>query len=258
MTATTEDLTRIHDALKAAEAVLEQFTPGSIEASFKQGDDPLTKADLAVDELLHELLPRDGEGWLSEETADDSNRLSCSRVWVGDPIDGTREFVEGLPQWCVSIGLVRDGQAIAGGIVNPAAGELILGAPGHGVTLNGAEVTQWPTTLDGGEVLASNSEIKRGEWDRFMNRAFAVVPMGSVAYKLARVGAGLAEATWTLVPKNEWDIAAGVAIVQAAGGYVGRLDGSEPTFNNPSPKYDGLIAAAPGLDRAVLDMIGPL
>ena len=218
----------------------------------------MTKADLAVDALLHEILPRNGEGWLSEETADDSTRLSCSRVWVVDPIDGTREFVEGLPQWCVSIGLVRDGQAIAGGIVNPAAGELILGAPGHGVMLDGATVTEWPTTLDGGEVLASNSEIKRGEWDRFMDRSFAVVPMGSVAYKLARVGAGLAEATWTLVPKNEWDIAAGVAIVQAAGGYVGRLDGSEPTFNNPSPKYDGLIAAAPGLDRAVLDMIGPL
>lgn len=254
----TEDLERIHAALMAASKVLEQFTPGAIDASFKQGDDPLTKADLAVDALLHEILPREGEGWLSEETADDARRLSCRRVWVVDPIDGTREFVEGLPQWCVSIGLVEDGRAIAGGIVNPAADELILGAPDYGVTLNGDAVTTWPTSLVGGEVLASNSEIKRGEWDRFLDGTFRVVPMGSVAYKLARVGAGLAEATWTLVPKNEWDIAAGVAIVQAAGGFVCRLDRSEPTFNNPSPKYDGLIAAAPGLEHAVLETLGDI
>ena len=88
-----------------------------------------------MDGLLRQMLPRPGEGWLSEETGDDRERLSCARVWVVDPIDGTREFIDGVPEWCVSIGLVEDGIAVAGGILNPATGETVLGGAGLGVTL---------------------------------------------------------------------------------------------------------------------------
>lgn len=252
----TPDLERIEHALNLAAKALEPFTPGAIEAAYKHGDDPITEADLAVDTVLREALPDDGEGWLSEETKDTPERLEMSRLWVVDPIDGTREFVQGLPQWCVSIGLVVDGVPVAGGVVNPAADELILGALGHGVTLNGEPVTEWPSCLAGGEVLASNSEIKRGEWDEFMDLEFDVVPMGSVAYKLARVGAGMAPATWTLVPKNEWDVAAGVAIVHSARGRVITLDdGEAPRFNRRDTLFKGLIASGPGLHEEVLSVV---
>ena len=108
------DLARIEDALRTAGEVLQRFTPGAIDVELKSGGDPVTEADMAVNEALERILPREGEGWLSEETVDDPARLDCRRVWVVDPIDGTREFIHGIPEWCVSIGLVEDGQPVAG------------------------------------------------------------------------------------------------------------------------------------------------
>ncbi|MEA2024493.1 MAG: inositol monophosphatase family protein, partial [Actinomycetota bacterium] len=100
------------------------------------------------------------------------------------------------------------------------------------------------TSLSDAVILASRSEMRRGEWDRFIDEPFTVVPMGSVAYKFALVAAGRADATWTLVPKHEWDVAAGAALVGAAGGWTALPDGSSPTWNNPDPLIDGLIAAS--------------
>jgi myo-inositol-1(or 4)-monophosphatase len=213
--------------------------------------DELTEADEAVDTFLRESLPRAGEGWLSEETRDSAERLDRSRVWVVDPLDGTREFVKGIPEWCVSIGLVEEGRAVAGGIYSPSADQLVLGAVGAGVTLNGSAVTvTGRNELAGASVLASRSEVGRGEWDRFDGSGFEVVPCGSVAYKLALVAAGLADATWTLVPKNEWDVVAGVALVEAAGGACVHADGIRPTFNNPSTLLPNLLAGPAGLQDA--------
>ena len=250
----TEDLARIELALRKAAETLEQFTPGSIDYRFKEGDDPITAADTAVDDVLRAVLPSSGEGWLSEETADDASRLECERVWVVDPIDGTREFVAGIPEWCVSIGLVERGAPVAGGILNPATGELFLGSIETGLRYSHGPVSH-PATLAGHRVLASRSEVKRGEWERFGHKAFDVVPTGSVAYKLARVAAGKAAATWTLVPKHEWDVAAGAALVLSIGGAVRTLDGERPDFNHAAPKLDGLIAAAPRLIDEVLAAI---
>ncbi|MEA2558504.1 MAG: monophosphatase [Acidobacteriota bacterium] len=243
----TEELQRIGEALQEALAVLRRFTPGDVAARRKSGDDPtdpVTEADMQVDALLRRLLPRDGEGWLSEETTDDLSRLDRRRVWVVDPLDGTREFVEGIPEWSVSVGLVVDGEPVAGGICNPATGELILGAKGMGVTLNGqpAQVSG-RERLEGATVVASRSEVKRGEWAGYRGGAFEMRPTGSVAYKLGLVAAGLVDATWTLTPKHEWDVAAGVALVLAAGGVVFP---AEP-FNRPKPKLTRLIAAPPQL-----------
>src|SRR5438309_5580019 len=215
----SEILQRIQVALEAAREVLGRFTAGDIEAEYKAGHDPVTEADRLVDALLRDNLLRTGEGWLSEETVDDFSRLQSERVWVVDPLDGTREFVSGIPEFCVSIAMVENGRPIAGGICNPATNEIFLGSLETGVAYNGepARASQ-KTTLDGALVLASRSEVKRGEWKQFVNAPFKIRPMGSVAYKLALVSAGLADATFTLTPKNEWDIAAGAALVQSAGG----------------------------------------
>ncbi len=243
-----DDVAHIQEALERARAAFQRFTPGEVAARYKQGDDPVTEADTTVDTLLRELLPRDGDGWLSEETRDDPVRLERRRVWVVDPLDGTREFVSGIPEWCVSIGLVVDGEPIAGGICNPVTGETIVGARGLGVTLNGspATVTGRPT-LDGAQVVASRSEVKRGEWEGYREDLFEIRPMGSVAYKLGLVAAGRVDATWTLTPKHEWDVAAGVALVLAAGGAIVTGAPQETRFNRARPRLTRLIAANPVL-----------
>lgn len=242
------DLDRIAAALEAAAGVLSAFTPGEVAARKKAGGSPVTEADTQVNEVLYGLLPRPGEGWLSEETADSPERLGRHRVWVVDPLDGTKEFVEGLPEWCVSIGLVENGQAVAGGILNPATGETFLGALETGVWRNGVPVTvSARPSLAGARVLASRSEVRRGEWRPFEAAGFAVEPLGSVAYKLALVAAGLAEATWTLVPKNEWDVAAGVALIAAGGGVTYVSDGSPCRFNRVDTLFPGLISCPPKL-----------
>ncbi len=200
---TSEILGRIQEALEIAVNAISPFVSGETKTDFKQGDDPVTEADRVANGALRDILVRDSEGWLSEESADDLTRLKKARVWVVDPIDGTREFVAGIPEWCVSIGLIENGHAIAGGICNPSTGETFLGSLGSGVTYNGNEAcASRRKTLSGATVLASRSEVKRGDWERFRNGPFAIRPMGSVAYKLALVAAGLADATWTLLSKT--------------------------------------------------------
>src|ERR1035438_5875796 len=130
-------LQRIAAALEASRPVFGRFTPGSIETEYKSGQDPVTEADRALDAVLRRELLREGEGWLSEESVDDPVRLQRSRVWVVDPLDGTREFVKGIPEFCVSIGFVENGRPVAGGIYNPATDETFLGSIESGVTYNG-------------------------------------------------------------------------------------------------------------------------
>jgi myo-inositol-1(or 4)-monophosphatase len=257
-----DTLQRIQSALEAARAVFSRFTSGAIAAEYKAGHDPVTEADRAVDTVLRQELLRDGEGWLSEESVDDLSRLEKDRVWVVDPLDGTREFVVGIPEFCVSIAMVEQGRAVAGGICNPATGETFVGSLETGLTYNGepAHVSQ-RKILEGALVLASRSEVKRGEWKLFGNVPFKVQPMGSVAYKLARVAAGLADVTFTLTPKHEWDVAAGAALVESAGGFVGTLQATPFRCNNKNTLISGLVAGAPGLRDelfAVLESKAPL
>jgi myo-inositol-1(or 4)-monophosphatase len=253
-----EIIERIHEALNAAASALAPFTAGAIEPEYKSAGDPVTEADRAVNAALHKILLRPGEGWLSEESADDRLRLSSNHVWIVDPLDGTREFVAGIPEWCVSIGWALSGRATAGGILNPATGETFMGSLRTGFTYNGktAETTQ-TGSLEGALILASRSEVNRGEWDRFKGNSFSIQPMGSVAYKLARVAAGMADATWTLTPKHEWDVAAGVALVEAAHGETSDIHNERLTFNNPSPLIPGLLACGPHLGRQIADVIAP-
>src|SRR5438477_8633592 len=229
-------LKRIQSALEAARQILGRFTAGGIEAEYKAGHDPVTEADRRVDAILRKELLRNGEGWLSEESLDDLARLEASRVWVVDPLDGTREFVAGIPEFCVSVAMVERGKPVAGGIYNPATNETFVGSIASGITYNGepAHASQ-RNSLDGALVLASRSETKRGEWKEFESAPFKIQPMGSVAYKLARVAAGLADITFTLVPKHEWDIAGGAALVLSSGGRVRTKWKAELSCNRQNP-----------------------
>ncbi len=251
-------LERIHAAIEASRPVFARFTPGAIETEYKVGHDPVTEADRALDAALRKELLREDEGWLSEESVDDPVRLQRSRVWVVDPLDGTREFVKGIPEFCVSIGYVENGRPVAGGIHNPATDETFLGSIDSGVSYNGkpAQASQ-RKSLTGALVLASRSEVKRREWKAFENSSLSIRPMGSVAYKLALVSAGLADVTFTLTPKNEWDVVAGAALVESAGGFVSTLEKTNLTANRRDPLLSGLLACGPFLKDELLALLEP-
>lgn len=245
MIALEADRQRALGALQQAFVVLRRHAANPVPYTTKPGAGPVTAADHEVDALLRGSLPLPGDGWLSEESLDDQQRLSCRRVWVVDPLDGTRDFIAGRPEYSVSIALLVDGRPALGVVGNPASGITVHGGPDLGLCLQGPLPPPVGSTAVM-RVLCSRSEWRRGEW-RAIEAAGAVVqPLGSVAYKLALVAAGFADASWTLQPKSEWDVAAGAALVLAAGGEVW-LPAPQPLgWNRRRPRFPGFCACGPG------------
>lgn len=243
-------------AVREAGAAVERIAAEGYETARKARGSPVTEADLEANRILHERLlgAFPGDGWLSEETRDDPGRLKCRRVWVVDPIDGTKEFIKGLPEYAVSVALVGDGEGIFGAVYNPRTDEYFSAAKGEGAKLNGETIRADRPLPEMPAILASRTEIGRGEWKAF--EPFAEVkPVGSIAYKLALIAAGRADGTFSLGPKNEWDIAAGVVLVREAGGRVMDRAGEAARFNNEDPKVNGIVAATASGEDAVLEMI---
>lgn len=228
---------------QAGQAIFQMAAEG-FETAYKANEDPVTTADLKADSILKEGLLRNfpGTGWLSEETRDDHTRLDKELVWVVDPIDGTKEFVSGIPEYAVSVALVERGEPVLSAVYNPAAEELFTAAKGQGAWLNGEPISAGHAMGEKLVLLASRSEVKRGEFEPFEPVA-EIRPCGSIAYKLALIAVGVADATFSLGPKNEWDIAAGVLLVSEAGGCVADKKGKIFTFNQPSTLVDGIVAA---------------
>jgi myo-inositol-1(or 4)-monophosphatase len=190
--------------------------------------DPLTEADTAADAILSAHLRGRfaGFGWLSEETADDQSRRDSAYAWIVDPLDGTREFTLRVPEFVVSVGLVHEGRPVLGVLHNPITGELYAGVVGEGATLDGVPIrVSGHPAVQGARVVCSRTEMKKGMFAPWEDR-LALVPLGSVAYKFGKVAAGQAEATFTPQPRNAWDIAGGVALVEAAGGRTSDCDGN--------------------------------
>ena len=231
-------------ARAAGEILRGHWRRGGYEIGSKGKDNPVTQADLEADRTLKKLLhdPFPEYGWLSEETADSEARLGCRRVWIVDPLDGTKEFIKGIPEFCVAIALVEEGDPILGVTYNPITREMFWSARGRGCHLNSspARVTR-TRVLRRANVLASRSETARGEWEVFHGR-LKVSPTGSVAYKLALVAAGKGDATFTRSPKSEWDIASGAALLAEAGGTMTDIHGTPIRFNQRHVKVAGMIA----------------
>lgn len=244
---------------RAAGAAVMGYYRSSFEVTDKKPDNPVTDADFAADTLLKEqLMARlPAAGWLSEETVDNAERLNKKYVWVVDPLDGTKEFVMGIPEFSISVALVEDGQPILAVILNPAASELYYGERGGGVFYNDRPAfVSARAELQGATVDASRSERKRGEFEPFEDLVH-VRTMGSIAYKLARIAAGQTDATWSRGPKNEWDICAGTLLVQEAGGCCVNLDDEPYVFNRPKTLVNGIIADNGFLHGEILATLAP-
>lgn len=245
-------------AMCAGDAIMEVYQT-AFSVDIKSPDQPVTEADrrsnVVIYNHIHQNFPQDG--WLSEETVDDEIRLKKNRVWIVDPLDGTKEFISKVPEFAVSIGLQIDGEAVVGVIYNPVTKEMFSAQKGGGAFLNGMPIrVSEQSQLLKAVVLASRSESKRGEWKPYEGE-FIISPSGGMAHKMTQVASGKADASFSLTPKNEWDFCAGVILVQEAGGRATLPSGEALIFNKQSPLVPGILYSNKNLYDAFLNRIHP-
>jgi len=214
---------------------------------------PVCDADLEVDGLLRASLGAidPGAGWLSEETADTVHRLGVSRVWVVDPIDGTRDYLRGRRGWAASAALVEDGAVRLGTLAAPARNEYWIAQAGHGATRNGR------TLRAGSRTLLTGARVPAEQLPRNDNDLVMVEKPNSIALRMAMVAADEADLVATVRWGNEWDIAAAAIICQEAGAMVTDALGDPLLFNRPRPTAFGLLCAAPGIHAAATERLAP-
>jgi myo-inositol-1(or 4)-monophosphatase len=232
-------------ALQAGEALRRYRASGQLQVMRKTTDEPVTPADLEADAIIRGGLAQAfaNDALFTEESSDSPARLGTSRVWIVDPLDSTSNYIGGGDEYSVSIGLAIDGQPVLGVVYNPTRDELMAGCLGGGVTLNGAPVrTSCVTELSQVRLTISRKELQRGLPSGLP--PLRLRPVASMAYKLARVAAGLDDGAVSFKRRKEWGTCAGVALVLAAGGRATLLDGDAITFNRAEPKQArGMLAA---------------
>jgi myo-inositol-1(or 4)-monophosphatase len=237
----------LSEILRDAGAIVRRAAQQPIASVAKPDGSPVTAADRAVDDFLHRALQRlvPGSAWLSEETADDSARLAAESVWIVDPIDGTEQFLRGIPELAISIALVERGRPVAAAVANPMRDEDGIWIHGTAPVFRNLDAHAEPTSLDEAEAIVSRTESHEGDLRGLEGVARALRPVGSAAYKLLRVAAGADALTFSLRPKMEWDVCGGAALVLAAGQAYLRLDGEGLAFNQPEPRITAGAVAGP-------------
>jgi myo-inositol-1(or 4)-monophosphatase len=249
------DYALLKEAVKDAGALALTFFRREIAVKRKHDGTEVSEADLAVDAALKLTLERarPDYGWLSEETEDGPKRLKQSRVWMIDPIDGTNAFLRHIPEWTVSAALVEGGRPIIGIVFNPARQEFFHAVRGQGAFLNSKPIhVSGQNTLEGAHLIASGGLFKKKIWSEPWPEV-ETAWVNSVAYRLALVACGRADATVSLSAKAEWDLAAGTLIVEEAGGSVTNHHGEPFLYNRPVPRFSGLVAAPPKLHAHLIE-----
>jgi myo-inositol-1(or 4)-monophosphatase len=230
------------------------FKPLEIQSKGEAG--PVTNVDHAVNAMLELKLlsKRPDYGWLSEESPDrPEHRIGKERTFMLDPIDGTAALIGKIPQWTISIGIVDGERAFAGVVYNPMTDEMFAGAVGHGATLNGRPIHVSETgSLDGARMIGQKNRFADKKWPAPWPK-LEIIERQSIAYRMALVAAGLGDATILFGWKHEWDVAAGTAIVEAAGGAATDLWGDPLSFNNENPRVPGVAAAGAELHPLLIE-----
>ncbi|HXV68370.1 MAG TPA: 3'(2'),5'-bisphosphate nucleotidase CysQ [Nitrospira sp.] len=238
------ELDILSETIRTAGAEAVRLATDGFETHTKPDRSPVTSADLAVNQILRSyLLARfPADGWLSEESPDDAARLQKTRVWVVDPIDGTKAFIQGEPEFCISVALVQERRPVVAAIFNPSTNELFSATRGGGLHLNHEPVSPSEHLKDHPPVLAvSPWEQHLGRF-KSLDEQVASRPMRSIAWALALAASGRIHAVATFEVENEWDVAAGTLLVEEAGGSMHDGEGQDLSFNRPEPRYRGIIA----------------
>jgi myo-inositol-1(or 4)-monophosphatase len=242
-------------AVREAGALALKTFRGELKSWIKGGTSPVSEADLAVDALLRErLLAIHDVGWLSEETDDDPARLGETDVWVVDPIDGTRAYLAGLPDWAISAALVSGGRPIVAALYAPVTDELFLSIAGRGATVNGT-----PIETSVGDQLAgatfSGAKRRLDSLAAVEPRIESVPRVPSLALRLARVATGALDGTFAAPNSHDWDLAAADLLVHEAGGLLTTLTGQSVIYNRPHPVHEALVAAGRARHAVLLGLI---
>ena len=245
-------------AAKEAGEIVMRYYRNSYNIHEKSPDNPVTTADLMANhqirEIIYHTFPDDG--WLSEETEDSPDRLAKSRVWVIDPIDGTEEFIAGIPEFAISIALVVEGTPVIGVLHNPATAELFYAYAGGGAFCNGTPIySSSCRCLKQASMLVSQTEYQKGLLAELIPLVAEIQHLGSVTYKLARLAAGTGELYVTVRPKNEWDFCAGDLILREAGGVLWDKAGQTIRYNKKRVRQPtGLFAGNPTLVKQIINL----
>jgi myo-inositol-1(or 4)-monophosphatase len=218
---------------------------------------PVSEADIAADNLLHERLGAIAPdiAWLSEESADDPARLDARRVWVVDPIDGTRAYIGGLPEWSVSVALVENGRPILACLYAPALDEFFAARTGAGATRNGTPIAaSRGTAVEQARIAGPRKLMERLQ---AIAPPFAVMPrVHSLALRLTRVAQGVFDAAIAGGNSYDWDLAAADLLVHEAGGTLAPVGGGTVTYNRPVPRHGTLVAAGRDRHAALIKLLG--
>jgi len=244
----TENLLPLVNALagvvREAGAVARSASGKAVKTWVKEHNSPVSEIDIAVNQLLKERLAAivPEAGWLSEESEDGPARLVASRVWIVDPIDGTRSFIAGRPDWAISVALVEARRPIVAALYAPMSEELFLAVAGAGATRNGTPIKATPgETIEGARIAGP-----KGFLDRLATvaPAFTVLPrIHSLALRLARVADGTLDAALASRTSRDWDLAAADLLVHEAGGALTTVGGTKLAYNGISTVHDVLVAA---------------
>jgi len=222
----------------------------------KSGSSPVCEADIAVDRLLRERLTAAAPdyGWRSEESGDDPARLAAKRVWIVDPIDGTRAYIHGLVDWTIAVALVEAGRPVLGVIFAPAQDAMFAAAAGRGARLNGTSIrANAGAELEGVRVAGPRRHLAQLA---DMAPGIEMVPkIHSLALRLARVAQGALDIAFASASSRDWDLAAADLLVHEAGGALTDIEGRVLTYNRADPVHEALIAAGRSRHRALLDLV---
>lgn len=253
-----DDLRLILDAAQEAGDLARALRKQGLEIEYREADGtPVTNADIAADKLLTERLrtARPEYGWLSEETADARDRLDCRRIFVVDPIDGTRAFLRDRPWWSVAIAVVEDGLPVAAAVYAPEVDETYAAAAGLGATRNGEPIRpSVATALEGSRMVGDPVVFAHWSWPTPWP-PMQVEQRNSTAYRMCLVAAGDFDAAVAPVRKSDWDVAAGDLIAREAGCFVGDHTGAGFRYNLARPSQASLICATPALAPLILERV---
>lgn len=243
-------------AVREGGALALQTFGGAIKSWFKGQSSPVSEADLAVDALLRERLLGlgPGYGWLSEETEDDPARLAASEVWIVDPIDGTRAYLAGTPDWVVSAALVVAGRPVLAAVYAPVTDELFLAAANAGATRNGVPVAASAgAAIDAVKVAGPKRTIQALA---NIHPALVAPPrLGSLALRLARVAQGELDIVFASGRSHDWDLAAADLLVHEAGGALTTWAGGQVIYNRPELVHGALVAAGRGRHATLMALM---
>jgi myo-inositol-1(or 4)-monophosphatase len=250
------DLELLESAALEAGRIAMRFFRREPSAWEKAGGSPVTEADIEVDRFLRALLlaARPDYGWLSEETTDDPARLGRSNVFVVDPIDGTRGFIEGSDLWCVSLAVVEEGRPVAAALNAPAKNELFSAAKGGGAWIGRERL--WVSDreqLAGARLAGPRGWLRTPAVQGSGAELHTHIP--SLAYRFSQVAAGRIDAAFASPRAHDWDLAASDLLVHEAGGRLTGLDGLPPRYNRAELRHGALVATNPSLHSHLLAMV---